>query len=51
MQDIKAVTTLYPYCKNISGGFIYVDFTSIETMLELNQSARVAISLSMYWHM
>ena len=20
MQDIKAVTVLYPYCKNVSGG-------------------------------
>ena len=37
---------------------LHVDFTSIETMMELNQSPRVAnilvskaTSLNMYWHM
>ena len=81
MQDIKAVTILYPYYKNTSVGqgwpsrwdkllvackcclqcegstpkaplcpilatapldLLHIDFTSIETMLELNQSPRVA---------
>ena len=81
MQDTKALTILYPYCKNISGGqewsnrldkllgpveaasnmraaplkaplcpivattpldLLYVDFTSIETTMELDKSPQVA---------
>ena len=74
MQDIKAMTVHYPYCKNVSGAvewpnrrdkllgpvntaskaplcpivattpldLLHVDFTSIETTLELNQLARVS---------